>query len=137
MACMLGLDVGTRTIGVARAESGTAVASPVVTLARRSVKKDAAEVARLCGQHQATTVVVGLPRLADGSEGRSARLARQVGEAVATLTGLPVHYQDERYSTAEAEARLAAAGVSTRRQREVIDQVAAVVILEEWLVAAT
>lgn len=131
----LALDVGTRTIGLAISDAGRGHRFPVRTLTRRSVAKDAAELARITAERGVTALVVGLPRGLDGAEGRSARLARQVGEALAALTGLPLHYQDEQYTTLEAEERLRAAGLDARHQRPVIDQAAAMVILEDWLAA--
>lgn len=134
MACILGLDVGTRRIGVARAGAeGPRLAAPLTTLAREGVARDAARLAELCRREGAVTVVVGLPYDLEGAEGRSARLARQVGEALGAATGLPVHYQDERYSTVEASARLHEGGLDARRQRDRIDQAAAAVILQDWL----
>ena len=134
MPSILSLDVGTKTIGVARAyTTGPRIATPMLTLRRKSVKKDAAAIAELCRKHDASAVVVGLPLEEDGGEGRPVRLARQVGGAVGELTGLPVHYQDERYSTLEASRRLSAQGMDARRQKSVIDQAAAAVILEDWL----
>ncbi len=133
MPRFLALDVGTKTIGVARADVGLSLASPLLTLARKGVKKDCARLATICGEQDVVEVIVGLPYELDGGEGRSARLARQVGDALADLTGLPVHYQDERFSTVEAAHRLSAAGYSARDQRSRIDQAAAAVILEDWL----
>ena len=134
MASILSLDVGTKTIGVARAyTSGPQIATPMMTLRRQSVKKDAAVLARLCEKEQVVAIVVGLPMEEDGTEGRAVRLARQVGDALHGLTALPVHYQDERYSTLEASRRLSLQGMDSRRQRDVIDQAAAAVILEDWL----
>ena len=93
---------------------------PVCTLTRRSVVKDAAQVAELCAQRKVTAVVVGLPYELDGTETRSARLARQVGDAVGA-SGMPVHYQDERFTTVEAIERLGAAGVyGTQRKAAVM-----------------
>ncbi|MCB9779679.1 MAG: Holliday junction resolvase RuvX [Alphaproteobacteria bacterium] len=135
MATLLALDVGTKTIGVARCDDAVGFVSPLCTLARKGVKTDSARVEELCRQHTAVAVVVGMPYELDGAEGRSARLARQVGEAVAERTGLPVHYQDERFSTVEATERLRAAGHDSRAQRAIIDQAAAAVILEDWLAA--
>jgi putative Holliday junction resolvase len=77
-------------------------------------------------------VVVGLPFELDGSEGRSARLARQVGDALGTATGLPIFYQDERYSTVVAEERLRAAGYNGYQRKSIIDQAAAAVILGDY-----
>lgn len=91
MRSILAFDVGTKTIGVARVYvRGPRVPSPLTTLSRKSVKKDAAALAALCKKHDAAELVVGLPYELDGTEGRSARLARQIGEALAALTGLPV-----------------------------------------------
>jgi putative Holliday junction resolvase len=133
MSCILALDVGTKTIGIARASLGASLASPHSTLSRQGVKKDVARLVSLCDAEKAGAVVVGLPYELDGTEGRSARLARQVGDALAAASGLPVHYQDERYSTVEASRRLHEAGHSARAQRQIIDQAAAAVILEDWL----
>lgn len=126
----LALDVGTKTIGVAVAERG--IVLPVCTLARASVAKDTIRIAELCRARKAQRVVVGLPYELDGSEGRSARLARQIAQAV-EAAGWPVALQDERYTTVEAIERLGAAGVYGERRKAAVDQVAAVVILEEWL----
>jgi putative Holliday junction resolvase len=133
MSCILALDVGTKTIGIARAEEGARLATPHSTLSRKGVRKDVDRLVTICRQLGATAVVVGLPFELDGTEGRSARLARQVGDGLATATDLPVHYQDERYSTVEASRRLQEAGHNTRDQRAIIDQAAAAVILEDWL----
>jgi len=133
MSCILALDVGTKTIGIARVMAGLRLASPHSTLARKGVKKDVVRLAQLCVELSATEVVVGMPYELDGTEGRSARLARQIGQALSQATGLPIHYQDERYSTVEASRRLQAAGHSARDQRSIIDKAAAAVILEDWL----
>ena len=77
-------------------------------------------------------IIVGLPIELDGTEGRSARLARQVGNEIQSITGLPTEYQDEQYSTLEAERRLRESGKNSREQKQMIDQVAAMVILEDW-----
>ncbi|NOY25827.1 MAG: Holliday junction resolvase RuvX [Oligoflexia bacterium] len=133
MPDILALDVGTRTIGVARADSLARLPTPLLTLSRKGVKKDCARLAELCTRCGVATLVVGLPYELDGGEGRSARLARQVGDALAKLTGLPLHYQDERFSTVEASERLHQAGWNCRQQKSRIDQAAAAVILEAWL----
>lgn len=127
---LLSLDVGTRTIGVAICEGG--IVLPVFTLARASVARDTVRLMEFVRARAVTAVVVGLPYELDGSEGRSARLARQIGGAIA-LSGLPVHYQDERFTTVEAIDRLGSAGVFRERRKAAVDQVAACVILEEWL----
>ncbi len=129
----IGLDVGTKTIGVAITDGLGLLAHPVCTVARKGVKKDVDRLEAIIAERAPTAVVVGLPYELDGTEARPARLARQIGEEVARRTGLPVHYVDERYSSVEAERRLIAAGLSRARRRAVIDQEAAVIILETWL----
>ena len=133
MGTILALDVGTKTIGIARASPPLNIPQTLYTLARRSVRKDAMELANVCRKERATIVVVGLPLELSGDEGRSARLARQVGDALGALTGLTVNYQDERFSTVEASRRLYAQGLDARAQKSRIDAAAAAVILEDWL----
>lgn len=133
MALILGLDVGTKTIGVARMDDRVGIGNPWFTLSRSGVKADVARLRTTWRRldEPVSAVVVGLPLELDGAEGRSCRLARQVGEAVAAL-GIPVHYQDERFSTVEAARRLQAAGHSAQEQKSIIDQAAAAVIVEDW-----
>lgn len=133
MGRAMGLDVGTKTIGIAISDPGRMLASPVRTLSRRSVRADAAVLHEIIGTSGIEEVVVGLPFELDGSEGRSARLARQVGEALRDLTGLPVRYVDERYTSVEAERQLIAVDMSRARRKQVIDQAAAVLILQSYL----
>jgi len=109
------------------------LAQPVYTLSRKGVRKDVAALAATCEEREIRTLVVGLPLELDSSEARSARLARQIGVALAELTGLPLVYIDERYSSVEAERRLIEADLSRARRKEVIDQEAAVIILQSWL----
>ncbi len=106
---------------------------PRFTLARKGVKKDVAALMERAVDASTEAIVVGLPLHDDGSEGDGCRIARQVGDALAEASGLPVHYQDETLSTVTARDRLRAAGMSEKRQRAVIDQAAAGVILEDWL----
>jgi putative Holliday junction resolvase len=133
MGRALGLDVGTKTIGIACSDAVGLLASPVRTLARRSVAVDVEALAALVAERGVDRLVVGLPYELDGSEGRSARLARQIGEALAARTGLPLVWIDERFSSVDATRQLVAAGVSRARRKAVIDQQAAVVILQSWL----
>lgn len=133
MGRTLGLDVGTKTIGIACSDASGLLASPVRTLSRRSVAADVEVLAALVAERGVDRLVVGLPYELDGSEARSARLARQVGDALAARTGLPVVWIDERYSSVDATRQLVAAGVSRARRKQVVDQQAAVVILQSWL----
>jgi putative Holliday junction resolvase len=128
----LGLDVGTRTIGVAISDPTRMLAAPVRTLARAGVAKDVAALLVEIRARDVGHVVVGLPYELDGSESRSARLARQIGDALRDQ-GLPVTYIDERYTSVEANRALIAADVKRAKRKEVIDQAAAVLILQSWL----
>lgn len=133
MGRAMGLDVGTKTIGVAVSDDLRLLAHPACTVRREGVARDVAKVARLAAEREVDAVVVGLPFELDGREERSARLARQIGAGVAEATGLPVVYVDERYSSVDAERRLIAAGASRAKRKDVIDQQAAVLILQQWL----
>jgi putative Holliday junction resolvase len=129
---VLALDVGTKTIGLAATDPSGNRIFRVGVVVRKGVKQDCRVLAGICKDRKIVQLVVGLPLELDGSEGRSVRLARQVGEALSALTGLPVAYMDERFSTTEASSRLYEAGLDSRRQRKLIDAEAAAVILEDW-----
>ena len=133
MGRILGLDVGTKTIGIAMSDPLRMLASPVRTLSRKSVRQDTDQLAKIVAEHGIEELVVGLPYELDGSEERSARLARQIGTAIGERTGLPVRYVDERYSSVDAERQLIEAGMSRARRKQVIDQAAAVLILQSYL----
>ena len=131
---VLGLDVGSRTIGVAVSDELGVAAHGVTTLQRRGTQKDVVQVQELVRRYGAERVVVGMPYELDGSEGRRASRVRVFYDALAGA-GLAVEEWDERYSTVEAEATLLEANVSRARRKEVIDQMAAQVILNGWLAA--
>lgn len=130
----LGLDLGTRRVGVAVCDSAGAVATPVTTLTRRGGRGlyDAAleEVLR---ERDAEIVVVGLPRSLDGSEGPAARRARAEMRRLRRTLGVPVVAWDERLTTVMAERSLAGRRLSGRKRRQVVDSVAAAAILQSWL----
>ena len=129
----IGLDVGTKTIGIALSDPLGMLAQPHSTLARRGVRRDAAALEEICRREGVEHLVVGLPLELDDSEARPARLARQVGTALGELLQLEPIYVDERYSSVDAEAVLLRMDVSRRKRKQVIDQVAAVIILQSWL----
>jgi putative Holliday junction resolvase len=128
----MGLDVGTKRIGVAFSDPTGTFAQPDRTLSREGVRADVEALAALAKARGAARTIVGLPYELDGSEGRSARLARQIGDALAAL-GFAVTYVDERFTSVEAERALVAQDVSRARRKAVIDQAAAVLILQSWL----
>ena len=133
MGRVIALDVGTKTIGVAMSDPMRMLASPVTTIRRKGVRRDTDVIAAMIEERGVDQVVVGLPYELDGTEARPARLARQIGEEVKARTGLPTDYVDERYSSVDAERQLIAADVSRARRKEIIDQAAAVIILESWM----
>lgn len=133
MRCLLGLDVGTKTIGIAISDSLQMLAHPICTIKRKGVAKDVQVIVDLLKTRDVELVVVGLPFELDGSEKRSARLARQIGEALRDYGQWDVEYEDERYSSVEAERNLIDSGVRRDRRKRVIDQAAAIVILQSFL----
>ncbi|MFT6144885.1 MAG: putative Holliday junction resolvase [Myxococcota bacterium] len=129
----MGLDVGTKTIGIALSDPLGMFAQPDRTLSRKGVAKDVAVICLRIQEQDVQAVVVGLPFELDGTESRSARLARQIGEAVRVSAQVPVIYVDERYSSVQAERSLIFQGASRDRRKKVIDQAAAAIILQSWL----
>ncbi len=128
----LGVDVGSVRVGVASCDPAGLIATPVATLQRGS--RDMAELARLCAEREAIEVVVGLPRTLRGQEGRAAEDALDYAQQLAdTLRPIAVRLVDERFSTVGAQRDLRASGVGTRRGRSVVDQAAAVIILQSAL----
>jgi putative Holliday junction resolvase len=131
----LGVDVGSVRVGVARSDPAGILATPVETL-RRDVRSatDVQRIARLVTQWDAVEVVVGLPVGLSGRESAAADAARGYADAVARVVApVPVRLVDERFSTVTATTALRGAGVAGRRQRGVVDQAAAVVILQSAL----
>lgn len=132
----LGVDVGTVRVGVARSDPSGILASPLVTLTRDETKNsDLDELARLAGELGAVGIVVGLPRTLRGSEGKSSEMARKYAdELAARIAPIPVEHVDERLTTVSAQRKLHQNGVrGSRRVRAIIDQAAAVELLQHWL----
>ena len=133
---MLGIDLGTRRIGVAVSDPGGVLASPVAVLPRSGDRAaDHRALAALVGEWGAETVVVGLPLSLDGSMGPAARAAAEEAEALAGVVGVPVEVADERLTTVTADRamREAAPRRGARARRQVVDAVAAAVLLQSWL----
>ena len=130
----LGLDVGTVRVGVALSDPTGTLASPLETVERRRDESDLDRIAALVVEHEVTEVIVGEPRHLSGASGASAREARAYSRSLAGRIGsVPVHLVDERLSTVTAASSLRANGLDSRSQRPVIDQAAAVVILQAYL----
>jgi putative holliday junction resolvase len=122
-------------VGVARSDPGGLFASPVRTLARDAYTgRDLDELAELVADAAAVGVVIGLPRTLAGREGSSAEMARAYGSALAAkIAPIPVEFVDERLSTVSAQRTLATHGIRGKARKAVIDQAAAVVLLQLWL----
>ncbi len=127
---LIGLDLGSKTIGVAVSDPDRRVAAPVETIKRARFSLDAQRVLALAAERRAAGIVLGLPVNMDGSEGASAQSARAFARNLARLTALPIALWDERLSTAAVERALIAADASRAKRKAVIDQHAATYILQ-------
>ncbi|MGH9214363.1 MAG: Holliday junction resolvase RuvX [Acidimicrobiales bacterium] len=134
MTRALGLDLGDRRIGVALSDSAGALALPYEVVERSGDRgRDHGRIAELVDETAAGVVVVGLPLSLDGSRGPAALAVEAEAAQLESRLGVPLVLWDERLSTVEAAKRLAAAGLSAKKRRRTIDQVAATVILQAWL----
>ena len=127
---LIGLDLGTKTIGVAVSDPDRRLATGVETVMRKAFTADANRVLALAAERQVTGFVLGLPINMDGSEGPRAQSSRAFARNFARLTELPIALWDERLSTAAVERDLIAADASRRQRAAVIDQHAAAFILQ-------
>ncbi|OBG36648.1 Holliday junction resolvase RuvX [Mycobacterium sp. E3198] len=130
----LGVDVGSVRIGVAASDPDGILATPVETVRRDRSGRHLRRLAELVAELEAVEVIVGLPRTLADRTGPSARDAIELAEALGRrIAPVPVRLADERLTTVSAQRSLRAAGVRSRAQRSVIDQAAAVAILQSWL----
>jgi len=127
---LVGLDLGTKTIGVAASDPDRRVATPVETIMRKRFGLDARRVLALAAERRAVGYVLGLPVNMDGSEGARAQATRAFARNLAALTDLPIAFWDERLSTAAVERALIHADASRAARKAVIDQHAAAYILQ-------
>src|ERR1700688_4960115 len=127
---LIGLDLGTKTIGVAASDPDRRVAAPVETIARKRFSLDADRLSGLAAERRAVGYVLGLPVNMDGTEGSRAQATRAFARNFAKLTELPIALWDERLSTAAVERALIAADASRAKRKAVIDQHAATYILQ-------
>jgi putative Holliday junction resolvase len=130
---ILGIDLGTKTIGLAVSDEAATIAQPLRTLRRVGPRKDVEAVARVVAEWEIERVVLGDPLEMDGSPGRLADEVARFANALAETTGLPVETWDERLTTVAAERALIEGNVRRGQRRKVIDQVAAALILQGWL----
>jgi putative Holliday junction resolvase len=139
----VGIDVGTVRIGVARSDPDGILATPVTTVARAApaaptddaaVPSDMSEIKEIVERLGAVEVIIGMPVSLSGAEQRAAALTRQYALLLAkVIEPVPIRFADERMSTVVATRRLRERGVRGKRQRAVVDQAAAVEILQSWL----
>jgi putative Holliday junction resolvase len=127
---LIGLDLGTKTIGVASSDPDRRLATGVETVARKAFTADAARLLALAAERKAAGFVLGLPINMDGSEGPRAQSTRAFARNLARLTELPIGLWDERLSTVAVERDLIEADVSRKKRAGVIDQHAAAFILQ-------
>jgi putative Holliday junction resolvase len=127
---LIGLDLGSKTIGVAASDPDRRVAAPVETITRKRFGLDARRILDLAAERRVAGLVLGLPMNMDGSEGPRAQSTRAFARNLARLTELPIALWDERLSTAAVERALIAADASRAKRKSVIDQHAAAYILQ-------
>ncbi len=128
---ILGLDLGSRTIGLALSDVGYMIASPLITLARRKFSQDFAELEPLLAKYNVGALVIGLPVQMDGTEGPGAQAARSFAAEFLKRRELPIAFWDERLSTAAVQRMLTdEADLSRKRRAEVVDKAAAAYILQ-------
>lgn len=130
MRRLIGIDAGTKTLGLALSDVTRTIASPLETIRRTKFKADAERLLALASEHQIAGFILGLPANLDGSEGPRAQSTRALARNLNKLTSLPILLWDERLTTAAAERMLIAADTSRKRRAEVIDKLAATLILQ-------
>lgn len=128
---LLGIDVGSKTLGLALSDVTRTIASPLMTLRRARFREDAAALVRIIAENDVSGLVIGLPVSMDGREGPRCQSVRQFADNLLALVDLPVAFWDERWSTVAVERMLVAeADLSRKRRRDVVDKSAASYILQ-------
>ena len=133
---VLGLDYGSKTVGVAVTDPLGLTAQPLETIVRKEenkLRRTLARLEELSREYEAERIIVGLPLNMDDSEGERAAKAREFGEKLKTRTGLPLEFEDERLTTVEAEEILAEAKIPPKERKQYLDKMAASLILRSWL----
>ena len=130
---LIGIDAGTKTLGLALSDVRRMIASPLETIRRTKFKADAERLLSLAAEHNVIGLVLGLPLNLDGSEGPRAQATRALARNLNKLSPLPILLWDERLTTAEAQRMLIDADQTRKRRAEVIDKLAATIILQSAL----
>jgi putative holliday junction resolvase len=129
----LGLDVGSKRIGVAGCDGLGLIATGITTIWRTSFPEDIAQLAAIISERQVEILILGLPYTMDGKIGSQAKQVQKFARRVATVIELPIEYMDERLTSYAAEEMMKAANISVSRNKATIDRIAAAVILQQWL----
>ena len=130
---VLGIDFGTRRVGLALSDPRRKTATPLEVYQRRDPFQDARHYREVVAEHDIDLIVVGLPVHASGQEGASSKSARAFGSWIGGETGRPVAFHDERFSTVDAEEKLIAAGIKRQGRKEKRDMLAAQILLQDFL----
>jgi putative Holliday junction resolvase len=130
---LMGLDLGTKTIGLALSDVERRIATPLETIRRVKFKADATAMLALAEKHGVAALVIGLPLNMDGSEGPRAQATRAFVRNLSALSPLPVLFQDERLSTAAVTRTLIDADASRSRRAQLVDKLAAAYILQSFI----
>ncbi len=131
--CLLGVDYGSVRIGLAVSDPDRKMAFPLATYSRRNREQDARYFRERAEAEEIGQIIVGLPAHLDGREGRQAAEARAFGQWLGEVTGLPVVFWDERFTTVEAEGHLWSAGLTHKQRKARRDRVAAQILLQAYL----
>ena len=134
---VLGLDVGSKTIGLAVSDPLGITAQGLPTIRRQNKRYDFGELEKVIRQYQPAEIVVGLPLRMSGAEGTQSDKMRLFAEELGKRFRLPVHLWDERLTSAQANRLLRETEMSIKRRGQVVDQMAAVLILQSWMDAAS
>ena len=130
----VGIDLGEKRIGVAISDSGGSLATPYEVVTRTGSRdEDHRRIKAIVEEVEAEIVVVGLPLSLDGTEGKAAQGARQEAEAIGQTISVPIELHDERLTTVEAERILKEQGLDAAERRNVVDKVAAAILLQAWM----
>lgn len=133
---VLGIDLGSKTIGLALSDTSRTIATPLETIRRSKFAKDSARLADICTAHEIQAIILGLPLSMDGTEGPRVQSTRAFARNIAGIIHLPIAFWDERLSTAAVTRTLLEADRSRKRRAELVDKLAASYILQGALDSA-
>ena len=130
---ILGLDVGTKTIGVAVSDPTECIACGLTTIRRQSIEKDLDALKKIQEEYKAETVIIGLPKKMDGTIGDQAIFVQKLGDKIQKALNIEIKYIDERLTTVQANRALQEYNISRQKRKNVIDKQAAILILQSFL----